>query len=130
MSDESNKPNIHIGGDVKGKNVIIGSTQTIHGDLTISMGGMPAASEDVRETLQAQIKDLLAELEKQSAEHTDQVQEIKLAAEDAVTEADKPEPDKQRLQIRGENLVKAAKNLLAVAPIAVKIAETLLRVGG
>jgi len=129
MTDEKNTPNIHIGGNVSGQNVLIGSTQTIHGDLSITVGPMLAAPEDIRETLKAQIAELLAELEKQPEDQTDAVQEVKLAAEDAVAEAEKPQPDKKRLEIRGENLKKAAKNLAAVAPIAVKIAKTLLMIG-
>jgi hypothetical protein len=129
MDDGKSTPNIRIGGNVSGQNVLIGSTQTVHGNLTITMGAMPAAPEDVRETLKAQIAELLAELEKQPVDQTGAVQEIKMAAEDAVTEAEKPQPDKKRLEIRGENLKKAAENLLAVAPIAVKIARTLLMIG-
>ncbi len=129
MSDEQSTPNIHIGGNVSGPNVLIGSTQTVHGNLTITVGAMPAAPEDVRETFKAQIAELLEELEKQPADQTGAVQEVKMAAEDAVAEAEKPQPDKKRLEIRGENLKKAAQNLLAVAPIAVEIAKTLLQIG-
>jgi hypothetical protein len=120
---------IHIGGDVSGQNVVIGGRQTVHGDLSITVGAMPAASEDVRATLKTQVEELMAELEKQPAEHTDEVQEIKMAVEDALAEAEKAQPDKKRLEIRGENLKKAAENLLAVAPIAVEIAKTLLMIG-
>ena len=94
--------------------------------MSINVGALPAASEDVRKRLKAEIADLLATLEKAPKEHTDQVIEVKVAVEDAVEEANKPKPDAKRLQIRGDNLKKAAVNLLAVAPIAVKIAETLL----
>ena len=126
MTDQSNLPHIHISGNVSGQNVVIGSTQTIHGDLSIKIGALPAASEDVRERLKAEIANLLAELEKTPKEHNEQVTEVKIAVEDAVEEANKPKPDQKRLQIRGESLKKAAVNLLAVAPIAVKIAETLM----
>ena len=126
MTDQSNTPHIHIGGNVSGQNVVIGSTQTIHGDLSINVGTLPAVSEDVRERLKAEIANLLAELEKTPKEHNEQVTEVKIAAEDAVEEANKPKPDQKRLQIRGESLKKAAVNLLAVAPIAVKIAEILM----
>lgn len=129
MTDDKDTPKIHIGGSVTGQNVLIGSRLTVHGDLSIQVGSLPAASEDVRATLKAQIAELLAELEKQPADKTDEVQRIKMAAEDAVTEAEKPQPDKKRLEIRGEDLMKAAENLLAVAPIAVKIAKTLLMIG-
>jgi hypothetical protein len=130
MTDDQNGgQHIHIGGDVKGQNVVIGSTQTVHGDLTITVGAMPAASEDVRATLQAQVAELLAELEKQPADQTGAVKQVKMAAEDALAEAEKPQPDRDRLEMRGERLKQAAENLLAVAPIAVKIAKTLLLLG-
>jgi hypothetical protein len=129
MNDDKNKPNISIGGNVSGGNVNIGGQQTIHGNLTITMGAMPAVSEDVRETLKQQIEELLAELAKQPEDQTRDVKEVKMAAEDAVSEADKPEPDKERLQIRGDKLIEAAKNLATVAPIAVQIAKTLLMIG-
>lgn len=129
MNDEQKQSNISIGGDVSGQNVVIGGTQTVHGNLTITVGALPAASESVRETLKTQFAELLAELEKQSTTHTRDVKEVKMAAEDAIAEADKPEPDKERLQIRGDKLIEAARNLATVAPIAVQIAKTLLMIG-
>lgn len=129
MTDDRDNSNIRIGGSVSGQNVLIGSTQTIHGDLTITVGPTPAASEDVREMLKTQIAELLKELENQPADQTSAVQEVKIATEDAVAEMEKEKPDKKRLEIRGENLKKAAQNLLSVAPIAVKIAKTLLMIG-
>jgi hypothetical protein len=120
---------ISIGGSVSGQNVIIGGAQTVHGDLSITVGSLPAASADVRATLKAQAAEILAELAKQPADQTGAVQEVRMAVEDAVAEAEKPQPDKKRLEIRGENLKKAAENLAAVAPIAVKIAKTLLMIG-
>jgi hypothetical protein len=129
MSDDKNTPNIQIGGNVSGQNVLIGGTQTVHGDLSITVGPMPAVSEDLRETIKTQVAEILAELEKQPADQTDAVQEVKMAVEDAVAEAEKLRPEKKRLEIRGESLKKAAENLAAVAPIAVKIAKTLLMIG-
>ncbi len=130
MTDDQNGgQHIHIGGDVKGQHVVIGGKSEVHGDLTITVGAMPAASEDVRATLQAQVAELLAELEKQPADQTGAVKQVKMAAEDALAEAEKPQPDRDRLEMRGERLKQAAENLLAVAPIAVKIAKTLLLLG-
>lgn len=132
-SENQNSPSIDIGGGVKGQNVVIGSTQTVHGDLTITVGAMPAASEDVRATLQKQIEQLIEALKAAPAEQTDKVQEVKMAAEDAVSEATKEQPDKKRLEIRGENLKKAAENLAAIAPtvinIATQVAKTLMMIG-
>lgn len=126
MTDDKS---IHINGGVSGGNILIGSKQTVHGNLSIQVGSLPAASDDVREMLKQQIAELMAALEKVPADQTKAVQEVKMAAEDAVTEAEKPQPDKQRLEIRGDKLKQAAENLLAVAPIAVQIAKTLLMIG-
>jgi len=134
MSNEAEKkPSISIGGGVKGQNVLIGSSQTVHGDLTITVGALPAASEDVRETLQKQIEQLIEALKTVPAEHTSKVQEVKMAAEDAVSEAAKEQPDKKRLEIRGESLKKAAENLASITPlvisIASQVAKTLMMIG-
>jgi len=87
MSDQNNPSGIHIAGSVSGQNVLIGSTQTIHGDLSINVGALPAASEDVRKRLKAERADLLATLEKAPKEHTEQVTEVKVAANDVVEKA-------------------------------------------
>lgn len=129
MNNDNKKTTIHIGGNVSGQNINIGSTQTIHGDLTISVSSIPAASQDIRDLLKSQIAQLTGELEKQPENKTREVKEVKMAVEDAVDEAGKPQPDKERLQIRGDKLIEAAKNLAAVAPIAVQIAKTLLMIG-
>jgi hypothetical protein len=118
-------PAVSIGGKVEGQNVVIGSTQNVHGDLTITVGPMPAGSEELRQTVQQQIEQLVEALKAVPAEHTDKVQEVKVAAEDAVGEATKDQPDKGRLRIRAESLRKAAENLGAIAPIVLDIAARL-----
>ncbi|GAB1420372.1 hypothetical protein MASR2M15_04680 [Anaerolineales bacterium] len=126
---DQSRQSIRIGGNVSGSLVNIGGKQTFYGDVTITVGAMPAASEDVRQTFKQQIAELTAELEKQSKDQPRDVKEVKMAAEDAISEAEKPQPDKERLQIRGDKLIEAAKNLASVAPIAVKIAKTLMMIG-
>lgn len=122
--DKENPPNIRIGGNVSGGNVNIGGNQTIHGNLTINSGG-----SDAKQELQTLLNQLVDELKKVPADDSSTAKKVELAAEDVAAEASKPQPDKSRLQIRGEALVEAAKNLLTVAPIAVEIAKKLLMIG-
>jgi hypothetical protein len=127
------KPSIGIGGNVEGQNIIIGGTQTIHGDLDINVGTIPAASGDIQETLKSQIEQLIEALKAVPAGETNKVQEVKIAAEDAVSEAEKEQPDKNRLKIRGESLKKAAENLASITPtvlsIASQVVATLMKIG-
>jgi hypothetical protein len=120
--DSRPQPSIKIDGDVKGANVVIGGTQTVHGDLTITVGPMPAASEDVQQALQAQISQLLELLAAVPAEHGDLVRQMKLATEDAVAEAEKEHPDSDRLRIRADWLRKAGETFINVAPLVTKVA--------
>jgi hypothetical protein len=42
MEYEARSPaSISIGGQVSGQNVVIGGTQTVHGDLSIAVGTLP-----------------------------------------------------------------------------------------
>lgn len=124
MNNESKpKASISIGGNVKGQNVLIDSTQTVHGDLTITVGSIPAASEDVRLTLQKQIEQLMEALKTVPVGETNKVQKVKMAAEDAVKEAMTEQPDKKRLEIRGAGLKEAAESLAAITPTVLNIAK-------
>ena len=115
-------PSIRIGGQVTGQNVVIGSTQTVHGDLSITVGALPAVSDDARKTLQDQIAQLIQELEHVPADRTEDVQDVRLATEDAVAEAGKENLDGGRLRRRGEAIVRAAKRLADIAPAVLALA--------
>lgn len=131
MSDEKkndDERSINIGGHVEGNIVEIGGSQTFQGNVTINAGATDNNAE-VEKQLNEQVAALTAELDKLKADHAAEVEEVKLALEDAIAEAQKEEPDKRRLEIRGENLKKAAENLATVAPIAVQIARTLTMIG-
>jgi hypothetical protein len=132
-AEREQKPSIHIGGSVKGQNVVVGGTQSVQGNLTITVGSMPAASQDVREMLQRQIEQLVEALKTVPADQANEAQEVKMTAEDAVGEASKERPDKKRLELRGNNLKKAAESLNSVTPavfnIASQVAATLMMIG-
>ncbi|GAA4423768.1 hypothetical protein ACFQV2_33805 [Actinokineospora soli] len=124
---------ISVGGNVEGQNVVIGGTQEVHGDLTITVGALPAAGEGVRATLQDQVARLVAELDGLPDEHADEVAEAKVAVRDAIDEAEREEPDPDRLRQRGNLLKRSVEGLAALAPslstIAVEIASTLGEIG-
>lgn len=124
---------INVGGNVEGQNVVIGGTQEVHGDLTITVGALPAAGEDVRAALQDQVARLVAVLDGLPDEHADEVADAKVAVRDAIAEAEQEEPDPQRLRQRGNLLKRAVQGLAGLAPslstIAVEIATTLGEIG-
>ena len=116
------EPGIRIGGGVQGQNVVVGGRQTVHGDLTITVGAMPAAPEDVRASIEDLVRRLVASLEDVPQEHSEAVQEVRLAAEDAISEAEREQPDGQRLQTRGNALKRAAESLAVIAPTVLNLA--------
>lgn len=128
MSEEQNKPGVHIGGGVSGTNVNFG-TQSVQGDFIINTGKLTQAGDDTRAEIAKLIADLQAAIQKEPAEKQEDAEVVASLAQEAATLAADPQPKRKMLEIKGENLVKAAQNLLAVAPIAVEIAKKLLLLG-
>lgn len=73
-------------GGVKAVNVVIGGSQTVHGNLTITVGTLPAASEAETAALEELLRQLTDMLNAVPAEHAEQALEVTLAAGDAVGE--------------------------------------------
>lgn len=129
MSEQDDrKPTIKTG-KVSGDIVNIGGEQTFHGDVSINHGVLSnapsdPARENLKELLQ-QLEDALKDAPEDQAEDIVAVQQI---ANTAAEEASKEKPNKTMLTVTGEGLKQAAQNLLAVSPIAVKIAAVLLHI--
>lgn len=123
------RPSISIGGQVSGQNVVIGGTQTVHGDLTINVGALSAASDEQRKSLRDQIAQLIKALEDVPADRTEDVQDVRMATQDAVAEAGKDNPDGDQLRRRGRAIMRAARGLADIAPaittLATQIAATI-----
>lgn len=113
---------VHINGGVTGQNVVIGSTQTVHGDLSIQVGTLPAWPPDARATLQQLVAQLTEALSQVPPERRDDVQDVRLATEDAVAEADNEQPDVERLERRSSALKRAAERLADIAPAVLSLA--------
>jgi hypothetical protein len=116
-------------GDVKGANVLIGSKQTVHGDLSIHIVRIPNAPMDLQQRLANEIAELVDALRTVPGTHADKAQEVRVAAEDAVREVSQPQRDKTRIEIRKGGLIKAAEALKAITPavltVAYKVASTI-----
>jgi ElaB/YqjD/DUF883 family membrane-anchored ribosome-binding protein len=125
MSDKK-KQEINFHGENRANNQVFGD-QTNYGNLVF--GGMPGASDDVRAELQRLTEELNAALKQVPDAQKDDAATVEALAQEALDEASREEPRRKMLEIKGENLKKAAQNLLAVSPIAVAIARKLLMIG-
>jgi predicted AlkP superfamily phosphohydrolase/phosphomutase len=123
MSDQSGKSverggtKITIKGNVSGTYVNIGGTMNIN--------AIPNAKDEEKEELKQLVDQLDAELAKLKADHPDDVETVQLMAKEAVAAAEENKP-KKLIEIKAEGLKAAAENLLAVAPIAARIAAILV----
>lgn len=127
---DQNRQNIRIGGSVSGGNVNIGGTQTFHGNVNINynaLSSVPAGSP--LDDLKSLLKELEVALRKEPADKAEDIELTREYANEIAEEASKESPRKKKLEITGENLMKAAKNLLAVSPIVAKIVQKLLMIG-
>jgi len=128
------QPSINIDGNVDGANVVIGGTQSVHGDLSVSVGSMPTASDHDRRTLEEQIARLTELLASVPQEHVADVRAVKLATEDAIGEVAREEPDANRVQLRIDGLKRAAAAFTSIVPgvaeVASQIAATIATIGG
>lgn len=121
---------IQFGGNVSGGNVNIGGKQTFHGDVNIRYNALPSApSGSPVVELKALLQELEAALRKEPADKAEDAALIQEYANEIAEEVAKEAPRKKKLEITGENLKKAAENLLAVSPIVAKIVEKLLMIG-
>lgn len=127
---DNSRQTFNIKGGVSGGNVNIGGTQTFHGDVNIRYGALvsaqPASPLDELKTL---LQELETALRQQPADKAEDVELAQEYANEIVEEASKESPRKKKLEITGENLKKAAENLLGVAPIVSKIVQKLLMIG-
>jgi tRNA U34 5-carboxymethylaminomethyl modifying GTPase MnmE/TrmE len=95
-----------------------------------SVGDIKTQDLDARAELQALIEKLSQELEKSPPEQKEQVEAVAQTAQALVEQAKAEKPNKTMLQITGEGLKQAAKNLAEVAPAVGMIAgQIVLAVG-
>lgn len=126
MGDQFN-----LSGDFRGAIVNLKSTLR---NVRQSAGQIPGGDEDGRKQLQELIDRLASELEKAPAEKKDAVEAVAETAKALVEQAKSDKPNKTLLQISGEGLKQAAKNIADVLPaaasIAVQIVAAVARLAG
>jgi hypothetical protein len=137
MSDD--KPININGSNITGGNVNIGGSQTVSGDVSVTLQGVTNtisnlnAAEDQKAALQALFTQLESALKTYAASHPAEVTQIAKRAKDAVEEAASTTPDKESLAAKTTLLKSAANNIREVMPavfgIAVTIVGSLLRLG-
>lgn len=120
---------IHIEGNVTGGILNIGGRNTFHGNIDIRYDKIDEThknsinTEELKSHLE-QLQEVLETIKNESPEDVELVQEY---TNDIINEITKDNPRKKKLEITGENLKKAAENLLLVSPIVVKISNILLQ---
>ena len=115
---------------MSGGNVNIGGSQTFHGDVNIQYSALASApGGSPLDELKALFQELETALKQQPADKAEDVELAQEYANEIVEEASKEAPRKKKLAITGDNLKKAAENLLGVTPIVAKIVQKLLMIG-
>jgi methyl-accepting chemotaxis protein len=126
MGDQFN-----LTGDFRGAIVNLKSTLR---NVSQTAGQIPGGDEDTRKQLQDLIARLSSELEKAPAEKKDAVEAVAETAKALVEQAKTDKPNKTLLQISGEGLKQAAKNIADVLPtvgtIAVQIVAAVAKLTG
>jgi septal ring factor EnvC (AmiA/AmiB activator) len=118
MTDQFN-----MSGDFRGSIINIKSTLT---NVQQSVGEIPTDDESTRKELEKLIEQLSEALQKIPAEKQEQAQAVAETAKALVDSAKVEKPNKTMLQITGDGLKQAAKNLAEVMPTVVTIAGQIV----
>ncbi|HJS19368.1 MAG TPA: hypothetical protein VJ785_11520 [Anaerolineales bacterium] len=113
----------NMSGDFRGAIINIKSTLT---NVQQSVGEIPSSDEAARKELEALIGQLSEALQKVPAESEEQAEAVAETAKTLVDTAKSEKPNKTMLQISGEGLKQAAKNLAEVMPTVVTIAGQIV----
>jgi methyl-accepting chemotaxis protein len=118
MADKFN-----MSGDFRGAVINIKSTLT---NVQQSVGDIRSDNEEARKELEKLISQLSEALQKLPAGNEEQAQAVAETAKALVETAKAEKPNKTLLQISGEGLKQAAKNLADVMPTVLPIASQIV----
>jgi ElaB/YqjD/DUF883 family membrane-anchored ribosome-binding protein len=102
---------------IAGRDIIVGSQ---------ALGALSGADQSLRDELQRLIAELEQALQQVPADHAEEAEAVAQAAQDLVDKAAADRPNKTLIQISGEGLKKAAKNLAGVMPAVLTIAAQII----
>jgi hypothetical protein len=120
-----NYPPVFLSGDFRGANLNINSTLTESSQIIQSIS-------DANEEAKKELIDLLSELRKNlsqiSAEKEDDAKTVAWAAEELIKARTSQNPNRDRIEITKEGLMKAASNISSVMPTVLVIAQKIIEV--
>lgn len=114
----------NFSGNFSGAMINVNSTLN---NVQQTIGALPTANDQAKAELRqlvAQLQDILKQIPPDKAEDAEAVAEL---TENLMKTANKEKPNKQMLQITGEGLKQAAKNLAAIVPDVTKIAGAIVK---
>ena len=114
---------INLSGDFRGSIINIKSTLT---NVQQSVGQIRTDDQSTRKELEKLIGELSEALQKVPAKNQEQAEAVAETAKALVDTAKAEKPNKVMLQISGEGLKQAAKNLSDVMPLVVAIASQIV----
>jgi hypothetical protein len=113
----------NLSGDFRGSIINIKSTLT---NVHQAVGEMQTGDQASREALQNLIQQLSSELEKTPPARQEEAEAVASTARILVDQAKNEKPNHTILQITGEGLKQAARNLADVAPTVLTIATQIV----
>lgn len=121
----------NLSGDFRGAILNIKSTLR---NVQQSIGEIPTADEAAKQELHRLIEELNQALEQVPPEKEEDAEAVAQTAEALVESAKAEKPNKTMIQITGEGLKQAAKNLAEVTPAVLSIASqivlTVIKIAG
>ncbi len=131
MNDTSTGDTFTMSGDFRGAIVNIKSTLT---NVSQTVGALPGADESTKDELKQLIQQLSQALEQAPPDKVEEAEAVAKSAELLVQTANEEKPNKTMVQITGEGLKQAAKNIAEVMPtvltIATQIVTTVAKLAG
>jgi hypothetical protein len=109
---------------VTGSNINVGSTLT---NVSQSIGAIAHGDDATKAELQQLIAQLNAALQRLPATQAAEAEAVAELTKQTVDQATKPQPNRMLVQISAEGLKQAAENLAEAFPIALKIAELVMK---
>jgi ABC-type transporter Mla subunit MlaD len=131
MNDKSTGDTFTMSGDFRGAIVNIKSTLT---NVSQTVGALPNADESAKDELKQLIQQLSQALEQAPPDKVEEAEAVAKSAELLVQTATEEKPNQTMVQITGEGLKQAAKNIAEVMPtvltIATQIVTTVAKLAG
>jgi ElaB/YqjD/DUF883 family membrane-anchored ribosome-binding protein len=132
VSDEKSHPT--IGTVVMGDQITVADVRQSHiniksrlDDVAQSIGAFTDVTQPARDELEQLITELNQALQEVPSDKSEEAEKVSKRVETLIKEASAEKPDKERVEITGESLVLAAKNLATVTPIVLTIATQIVQ---